>query len=537
MVKAAPAFRLQLVEKTIAAASSKTVSVVLVAVLALAGCATMGFLLGIPQPQSHDEYSYLLAADTFAHGRLTNPTHPMWVHFETLHVIHQPSYMSKFMPAQGIILMLGKVLGGHPIAGVWLSMAFMCAAICWMLQGWLPAPWALLGGIFAVIHPNIGVGNYWAQSYWGGALPAAGGALLLGGVRHLMVTPRTGYAVAAAMGLALLANSRPYEGLILSLPVGLVFFIWLVGKNRPPAPVLIRSILLPVALIGVLTVGAMAYYNYRITGNVWQIPYLLHTHQYMMSTLFVWQPLPPKPVYRHQLIEDFHVRFELPYYFAKHTFAGFLQLNLLALAYNVVLVGSVFAISLIGSAKQLLSWAWNDHWGRFALFIYGFFIFGIMIETYALPHYWAPVTALSYLFVLQGLRLWRERNPRVGQAVLIALPILALAVLAMTTNLLVATHDEFTPARQRARLLQRLSAGDEKHLILVKYGPRHSYFNEWVYNAADIDGSKVVWARAMDAQEDCKLVEYFKDRKVWSLAIDDDTSPVRLEPLPTESCR
>ena len=261
MIKSTITVRHQLVEKAIAATSSKPWSIVLVAVLALVGCATMGFLLGSAQPQIGDEYSYLLAADTFARGRLTNPTHPMWVHFETLQVIHQPSYMSKYMPAQGVVLMLGKILGGHPIVGVWLSMAFMCAAICWMLQGWLPARWALLGGIFAVIHPNIGVGNYWAQSYWGGALPAAGGALLLGGVRRLMDQPRAGYALAAGLGLALLANSRPYEGLVLSLPVGLGLLIWMIGKNRPPARVLIRSILLPFALIGVITVGAMAYYN------------------------------------------------------------------------------------------------------------------------------------------------------------------------------------------------------------------------------------------------------------------------------------
>jgi hypothetical protein len=60
---------------------------------------------------------------------------------------------------------------------------------------------------------------------------------------------------------------------------------------------------------------------------------------------------------------------------------------------------------------------------------------------------------------------------------------------------------------------------------------------EWVYNEADIDGSKVVWARAMDSKEDCKLVAYFKDRKVWSLAIDRDDSPIRLVAMPTESCR
>jgi hypothetical protein len=235
MVKSGLTVLLRLAKKTISVISSKRLSVVLVGLFALIASATMGYFHGIPQPQIHDEFSYLLAADTFAHGRLTNPTHPMWVHFETLHVIHQPSHMSKFMPAQGVMLMVGRVLGGHPIVGVWLSMACMCAAICWMLQGWLPTRWALLGGIFAVIHPNIGVSNYWAQSYWGGALTATGGALLLGGVRYLMGSHRPRYAVAAGLGLAILANSRPYEGLFLSLPVGLGLLTWMCGKQAASA--------------------------------------------------------------------------------------------------------------------------------------------------------------------------------------------------------------------------------------------------------------------------------------------------------------
>src|SRR5271168_2455646 len=183
-------------------------------------------LCPIPLPFIQVDFSFLLAGDTFASGRLTNPTPVMWQHFESFQITMKPTYMSMYFPAQGLVLAAGKVLFGHPWFGILCAMALMCAAICWMLQAWLPPTWALLGGMIAVVR--IGLFSYWIDTYsGGGAIAALGGALVLGALPRVQRSAHVRDMLLLALGIIVLANSRPYEGLLLCLPVALAL-----GKSR-----------------------------------------------------------------------------------------------------------------------------------------------------------------------------------------------------------------------------------------------------------------------------------------------------------------
>ena len=276
-------------------------AVVIVIFMALFLRAAVLPIIPIPVPWVHDEYSSLLQAKTFASGKITNPTPPGWEHFEAFHVNMRPTYQSMYPPAQALFLAAADVVHADPWWGVWLSVGLMCGAVCWMLQGWLPPQWAFLGGLFCVLRFSLF--SYWSNSYFGGAVAAMGGALVFGSLVRIRRTPKIRYGLLLAVGLALLANSRAYEGFVCSLPALIALALWfLPAWKRGQVRI---AVLAPAMGLLLVVGGLMGYYNWRVTGQALSAPYMVNQQQYHVTKPFVWQARYPIPEYRHQVMRTF----------------------------------------------------------------------------------------------------------------------------------------------------------------------------------------------------------------------------------------
>jgi len=510
-------------------ARRKTLSVVLTGASVLVIRVTLIPLLGVPEPMWHDEYSFLLAADTFAHGRLTNPTHTMWQHFESFHIIQQPTYMSMYPPAQGLILAAGQVLG-NPWIGQLLVTALMCSALCWMLQAWLPPSWALFGALLAVLR--LGVLSYWMNSYFAGSLIALGGALVLGALPRIRHHARLRDAIVMGIGLAILANTRPYEGLVFSLPIAGALLFWMARQKRIAARLVVGRVVLPLILILGVTGAAMGFYFWRVTGNPLVMPYQVDRQTYAMAPYFIWQHARPEPLYRHAVMRNFYQGWEFHYFLSGHSIFGFLRRTLhRAYILWAFYVGPALSIPLLA-----FPCVFRDRRMRFPLVVAGFVAAGILLEVWTGAHYVAAATGLFLLLIVQcmrHLRLWRWSGKPVGAALVRAVPAICVAMICLRLCAVLAGAPIEQPwprgNLKRAAILHQLESTPGDHLIIVRYSPEHGSHIEWVYNRADIDGAKVVWARDMGEQNQ-ELLHYFSKRHAWLLYADE--SPPRLQPYP-----
>jgi hypothetical protein len=500
-------------------------------------------LFPVPHPFLPDDFSFLLAADTFVHGRLANPTPALWPHFETIHVTLQPTYTSMYFPAAGVVMAAGKILFGQPWAGILIASSLMCAALCWALQAWLPPQWALLGGFIAVLR--IGLFSYWTNTFTGaGSISALGGALVLGAFPRFTRTGRLRYAMIMAVGIAILSISRPYEGVLICIPVALALAHWaLFGKNRPPAMLLVRRAAVPLALIAA-TLAWLGYYDYRAFGNPKTLPYTVDRATYAVMPYYVWQHLHPAPQYRHANLERFYTVREMSDFNLLHSPSGILTFYQKKLATAIFFFAGFLLLPPLLMAARVI----RDRRVRFLVYCVPFWAVGMGVGIYLIPHYLAPFTVVFFALGLQcvrHLRVWKPGGAPAGRTlvrltVCICLVLAGLRVCAQPLHM----SPEKWPASmwmdswigpgnfgsERAAVTRQLEQLPGNHLALVRYTSNHEPMDEWIYNGADIDGSRIIWAQDMDAANNAELMRHYKDRDVW--LVQPDVQQGRLAPYP-----
>lgn len=493
-----------------------------------------------PQPIVHDEFSYLLQSDTFAHGRLANETPPYWQHFETEYTLLRPTYASQYEPAQGLILAFGQVVFGHPWWGVWLSVGIMCAAFCWALSTVLPMTWALFGALLAALQ--FGIFGIWMNSYFGGAVSATAGALIFGSLANLRNTGRwRRMAVLCAAGLAILFATRPFEGLIWSCVV-LIYGYMILRNQRASRTALWRELLLPFAAVCCLGGLGLAYYNWRVTGNAAVPPYLQYRAIYGTPQPFWWQGPITIPHFTYPELRDNYLN-QRHLYEMRNSIGEMLMAererlrNFWRFFIGPFLTPALLFGALLFRDRKIRPWL---------------FISLAFIADKATYHAWfpaqnGPATILILLIVVQcwrHLRAWQRRHQwgiamsrtlMAGLCLTVVIGGLGRAAEPMLgpsfRHIVPIWESLYPPQRLRDEVSAKLEKIPGKHLVFVKYGAGHCFCEEWVFNLADPKEQRIVYIRPDKPSTDVGIARAFNDFDVWLM--EPDLHPYRLSRLTT----
>ena len=481
----------------------------------------------VPTPQIYDEFAHLLVADTLSHFRLANPMHPLHRFFETFFTLQQPTYSSIYPLGQGLMLAIGRAIFGTPWAGVLIGIGALCALSYWMLRGWTTPLWALIGGVLAVIE--FGPLSEWTNMYWGGSIAACAGCLVFGSIPRLKRAPGRRDAILLGAGLGLHLLTRPYESIFLLLAVILYFAPTLKVTLRLQWPRFAALAALP-------AVALMLLQNKQVTGSWTNLPYQLSQVQYGVpeSLTFQTPPVPHRELTPQQAIE---YRSQMSY---RDPHGESLRSYLLRLEYRVRYYRFFFLPALyLALPFFFLSLRESRfRWVAAALLL---FALGANFYPFFYPHYIAALTCLFVLVSVTGLR--ELARLRISSAREASWMILALCgahfvlwygvhVFEVEAMFPYETWDviNHTNPERRIAVNQAVAEQPGKQLVIVRYSPRHIFQDEWVYNAADIDGARVVWARDLGATQNQELLKYYPDRTVWLLQPDEQ--PPSLEPCP-----
>jgi hypothetical protein len=487
-----------------------------------------------PTPDVYDEFSHLLVADTLRHFRLANPMHPLHQFFETFFVLQEPTYSSIYPLGQGLAMAIGWMIFGTPWAGVILATAAFCALCYWMLRGWTTPGWALAGGTLAVME--FGPLSQWMNGYWGGSLAAAAGCLVFGALPRLQSASRRRDAVLLGLGLAIHLMVRPYETLFLGLAAVLFF----APSLRTAVEVRRLARLAGVAALVVAPAILLTLLqNRQVTGHWTMLPYTLSQYQYGVPASLTIQPNPtPHADLTPQQQMDYRMQTSF-----RPSGGETLRTYLERLEYRVRYYRFYFVPPLYLALAAFLPCLRRYRFAWVAVTL-ALFALGTNFFPAFQVHYIAACTCLFVLMSVAGLewlgRLTIGGRPSGAEAARLIF-FMCVAHFFFWYGLHVFDTGGIAQAvrpyetwdginhgnpERRIAVKQQLEQAPGDLLVFVRYAPQHIFQEEWVWNAADIDSARVVWACDLGPDENAKLLAYYPNRT--ALLFEPDARPMRI---------
>jgi hypothetical protein len=276
----------------------------------------------------------------------------------------------------------------------------------------------------------------------------------------------------------------------------------------------------------------MAYYNWRLTANPLLLPHVLNTETHVTAPMFLWQHAKPPLQFRNAQFERFYNIWERTYYRTTWEDARRVTLE------KLDLLGYLFFWRAELLLLPFVPFLFRDRKMRLPLATLLLVTLSVFLVVWGEPHYAAPLVGVLALLVVQTMRhlnTMEVKSRRLGAMVVRVIVVILLVQTA--GRALNHECDQLERSCQgiaeRAGIANQLRNIPGEHLVMVRYNKFHNSHYEWVYNGAEIDSAKILWARDIDPLQNEKLFAYFKDRQIWLVEPDEREREARqLKPFP-----
>ena len=551
-------------------------------------------IVPVPLPRTMEEHNHLLQADTYTHWRLANPPHPLGALFHSFQTIQWPTYVSSRPPLSSLFFFLGDLLFHSPFLGNLLGVGILAACFSWLLLGWTSRMWAVLGSFLVICHLCIfgwWTDSFWAPivTILGGvillglvsriqrkpklvhALGFTIGTALIAGTR-----PYEGFFYVAAIAVFLLIR-------ICS------------KSQRSELPHTLRAFVIPAIVGCILIAAGQIHYNQATTGHAGMMPYQIWRESQTAVSSFLWQPILPKTQHLYYTADiafrDWevasaamlhgHPLTTLDILIGRHSsslrdiigpmlFLPFLCAPVLAgatrirpsrralialalpLPFIALIVWSFPGRKLLLCAALLnlesllfLIWRWKERSLRFPLLLVFLGALITSASTFYMNNYFLPYVGAVILLVVTGLRnlsSW-DKTRHTGAALsgflflgCLLMPLLEIGA-AVAKHPLYSGSDmgrfDYAPDKTPAEAAALPQFASGRHLVMVRpWGERaRNSTLDLVWNSADPDSQRIVWARDLRPDWTAAAHAYYPDRTMWVLDVSDDSSILQPYPI------